>query len=150
MEFKSMVYHPLIEQDDSRLTRQWSPRAIAQANFSSMFIRTYFKVIQISINPYSLFSDLKYIEHFLKNSIERGLPLGEIGAKLGPYILAWNILPARRQHLMLKIRQRELVNFVSEPTRFSMSLMHSENDSFQLESMRDILRQNLWRGGVLR
>ena len=73
MEFKSMVYHPLIEQDDSRLTSQWSPRAIAQANFSSLFIRTYFKDIQISINQYSLFSHLKYIEHFLKNSIERGL-----------------------------------------------------------------------------
>ena len=149
MEFKSLIYHPLIEQDDSRLTRQWSPRAIAQANFSSLFIRTYFKDIQISINPYSLFSDLKFIEHFIKNSIERGLPLGEIGAKLDPYTLAWNMLPARRENLMPKIRQRELVNFVSEPTHFAMSLMHSENDSFQLESVRDILRQNLW-GGVLR
>ena len=66
-----MVYHPLLEQDDARLSRKWAPRAIAQANFSPIFVRTYFKDIQISINPYNLFSDLKYIEHFIKNAIER-------------------------------------------------------------------------------
>ena len=81
MEFRPMVHHPALEQDDARLSRKWAPRAIAQANFSPIFVRTYFKNIQISINPYTLFSDLKYIEHFIKNSIERELPLGEIGAK---------------------------------------------------------------------
>ena len=141
-----MVYHPTLEESDARLSRKWAPRALAQANFSPIFVRTYFKDIQISINPYNLFSDLKYIEFFIKNSIERGLPLGEIGAKLSPFILTWNLLPSRRHNLMPKIRQKELVNFISEPCRFSMGLMNCENDSYQIESIRDILRQNLWAG----
>ena len=120
------------------------PEGHRPSKLSKLFIRTYFKDIQISIKTYSLFSDLKYMEHFLKNSIEREHPLGEIGAKLSPYILEWNIFSARRQNLMPKIRQKEIVNYVSEQCRFSMSLMHCENDAFQLESMRDILRMNLW------
>ena len=147
MEFRPMVYHPALEQDDARLSRKWAPRAIAQANFSPIFVRTYFKDIQISIHPYTLFSDLKYIEHFIKNSIERELPLGEIGAKLSPYILTWNLLPSRRHNLMPKMK--EIVNYVSEQCRFSMSLMNCENDAYQLESMRDILRQNLSAGESL-
>ena len=50
---------------------------------------------------------------------------------------------------MPKIRQKEIVNYVSEQCRFSMSLMNCENDAYQLESMRDILRMNLWAGESL-
>ena len=146
MEYRPAIYHPSLEESDTRLSRKWAPRALAQANFSSIFVRSYFKDIHISINPYNIFSDLKYIEFFIKNSIERGLPLSEIGAKLSPFILCWNLLPQRRDNLMPKIRQKELVNFISEPARFSMGLMSCGDDSYQIESMRDILRQNLWSG----
>ena len=61
MEFKPHVYHPLIEEGDSRLTRKWAPRAIAQANFTTLFIRTYFAELQLSVNPYSLYNGLKYL-----------------------------------------------------------------------------------------
>ena len=40
---------------------------------------------------------------------------------------------------------RELVPFVTEPTKFSMGLSSSPVDTYSIESMKDILRINLWR-----
>ena len=67
--------------------------------------------------------------------VEKNNGISEIGSKMDQFILAYNILPSRRDNMVQRMAFR----------KFSMGLASSPVDSYSIESMKDILRINLWR-----
>lgn len=139
------IYHPMLEETDQRLTQNWSFKALAQGRFSNLFMKTYFKRLNIVINPYDLWNELTFMKLFIKDMTQKGNGIAEIGSVLDPYILCFNLFPNRRQNMVPRLACKELVPFVTEPCKFSMGLSSSPVDTYNIESMKDILRQNLWR-----
>ena len=139
------IYHPILEETDQRLPQNWSMKALAQGNFSHLFMKSYFRQLNIIINPYDLWNELTYMKLFVKDMTEKGNGISEIGSVLDQFILCYNTFPSRRDNMVPRLACRELVPFVTEPTKFSMGLSSSPVDTYSIESMKDILIINLWR-----
>ena len=118
-------------------------KALVQGNFSHLFVKSYFRQLNIIINPYDLWNELTYMKLFVKDMTEKNN--GISGSVLDQFILCYNTFPSRRDNMVPRLACRELVQHVSEPTKFSMGLASSPVDSYSIESMKDILRINLWR-----